>query len=143
VRHAARARRRQRLIWPPHCSEAKVVHSKKHGVDLIRYTHATNNVICASRPESVDRTLRYLSVYDNKYIHYFKGHQDRVIDLCMCPLNDTFVSAALDRTVRLWDTVSGKCMATLQGHSDAVWSVCFSPDGTLVASASNDKIVRL
>jgi len=37
-------------------SEEKVVFSKKYGIDHIRFTHAPNNVVCASRRESDDRT---------------------------------------------------------------------------------------
>ena len=88
----------------------KVILSKKYGVDLVRFTHTNNAVICASkngwdgmcnkkgkegdaekyrrRRRSETKTerrinifylesLRYLSLYDNRYLRYFKGHRDR------------------------------------------------------------------
>lgn len=48
-------------------------------------------------------TIRYLSLHDNKYLRYFKGHKSRVTSLCMSPEDDTFMSASEDKTVRLWD----------------------------------------
>lgn len=54
----------------------KVVLSKKYGVDQIRFTHAKDAVICASK-NGWDESLRYLSLYDNRYLRYYKGHRDR------------------------------------------------------------------
>lgn len=36
--------------------EHKVIFSRKHGVDLIRFTHSNSCVVCASRPSIDDRT---------------------------------------------------------------------------------------
>lgn len=70
--------------------------------------------------------IRYLSLHDNSYLRYFKGHKKkcvlalasvqmpdgadvllvpkrRVVSLAMSPQDDTFLSAARDDTVRLWD----------------------------------------
>ena len=60
----------------------KTVHSKKYGVDLVRFTHHTPAVVCASK-NKWDETLRYLSLHDNQYIRYFRGHRDKVIGLAM------------------------------------------------------------
>lgn len=56
---------------------AQVVFSKKYGVDLVRFTHAPNAIICASK-NNWDESLRYLSLHDNRYLRYFKGHRDKV-----------------------------------------------------------------
>lgn len=64
--------------------------------------------------------IRYLSLHDNNYVRYFKGHkkkcvlpcsphhssslgEPRVVSLQMSPQDDTFLSGATDDTVRLWD----------------------------------------
>jgi WD40 repeat protein len=47
--------------------------------------------------------IRYMSLHDNKYLKYFKGHTDRVVALEMSPTEDMFLSAALDNTVCFWD----------------------------------------
>lgn len=73
-------------------------------------------------------SLRLLSLNDNKYLRYFKGHHDRyifcsfhfhtffdfrmfiisllssrVVSLSLCPRNECFISGSSDRTVLLWD----------------------------------------
>lgn len=48
------------------------VNSKKYGVDLIHFAHASKDAVhCSTK---VDNTIRYLSLHDNKYIRYFMGH---------------------------------------------------------------------
>lgn len=55
----------------------ETIYSKKYGVDLVRFVpNHTSNVICASK-NSWDHTLRLLSLSDNQYLRYFKGHRDR------------------------------------------------------------------
>jgi COMPASS component SWD2 len=52
-----------------------VKHSKseKYGVHLARYTHKTTAIIHTSTKE--DDSVRYLSLHDNSYIRYFRGHK--------------------------------------------------------------------
>jgi len=118
----------------------KVVLSKKYGVDQIRFTHAKDAVICASK-NGWDESLRYLSLYDNRYLRYFKGHRDRVVSLAMCPINDMFLSGALDDTIRLWDLRTSACQGLLRrkGHP----TVAFDPQGMVFAIASAVNTVKL
>ena len=44
-----------------------------------------------------ENTLRYLSLHDNRYLRYFKGHSEQVTTLCLSPKSDLFMSAALVR----------------------------------------------
>jgi len=44
--------------------------------------------------QGMDHTLRYLSLHDNRYLRYFKGHTQQVTTLCLSPKNDLFMSAA-------------------------------------------------
>lgn len=46
-----------------------------------------------------EHALRYLSLHDNQYVRYFRGHTARVSALAMSPKNDLFMSAA---EVRAW-----------------------------------------
>ncbi|KAF3613453.1 hydroquinone glucosyltransferase [Capsicum annuum] len=54
-------------------------------------------------------SLRYLSIYDNRCLRYFKGHKERVVSLCMSPVNDSFMSGSLDHNVRIWDLRVNAC----------------------------------
>lgn len=79
----------------------KQLHSKKYGVDLVRFTHRSSTVLYASTKG--DDTIRYHSLHDNRYINYFRGHTKRVTTLQMNPVDDSFLSGAVDESVKLWD----------------------------------------
>ncbi|KAL0774092.1 hypothetical protein Bca101_039243 [Brassica carinata] len=53
-------------------------------------------------------------MYDNRILRYFKGHKDRVVSLCMSPINDSFMSGSLDGSVRLWDLRVNACQVRFQ-----------------------------
>ncbi|KAG0331970.1 member of Set1p complex, histone methyl transferase [Podila humilis] len=106
----------------------KTLFSKKYGVHLARFSHRSTNVVYASTKE--DDTLRYLSLHDNKYIRYFRGHEKKVVALEMSPLDDQFLAGSED-AVRLWDLRSPNC----QGAVSIVGSpaVAFDPSGMVFA----------
>ncbi|KFH65959.1 hypothetical protein MVEG_08061 [Podila verticillata NRRL 6337] len=106
----------------------KTLFSKKYGVHLARFTHRSTNVVYASTKE--DDTLRYLSLHDNKYIRYFRGHEKKVVALEMSPLDDQFLAGSED-AVRLWDLRSPNC----QGAVSIVGTpaVAFDPSGMVFA----------
>ncbi|XP_047317824.1 protein ANTHESIS POMOTING FACTOR 1 [Impatiens glandulifera] len=89
----------------------KTINSKKYGVDLVCFTSQPTTVIYSSK-NGWDESLRLLSLHDNKYLRYFKGHHDRVVSLST--RNESFISGSLDRTVLLWDQRSEKCQGLLR-----------------------------
>ncbi|KAI8338355.1 putative WD-repeat protein [Chlamydoabsidia padenii] len=95
--------------------------SRKYGVGLARFTHQASNVIYGSTKE--DDTLRYLSLHDNKFIRYFRGHKKRVVSLEMSPSDDHFISSSLDNTVRLWDLRSPNCQGLINATSRPIASI--------------------
>ncbi|EJD49659.1 WD40 repeat-like protein [Auricularia subglabra TFB-10046 SS5] len=109
--------------------------SKKYGVDLIRFTHKSTNVVHASTKE--DDAIRYHSLHDNKYIMYFKGHKKKVISLEVSPVDDSFISGSLDRTVRLWDlrTPHARGQLNLPTNPDPI--VAYDANGVIFAVAVN------
>eukprot|EP00959_Pyramimonas_sp_CCMP1952_P194482 4066552-Pyramimonas_sp.AAC.2 len=46
-------------------TQQRTLLSKKYGVGCICFTHHTNAIICGSKNNSWDETLRYLSLHDN------------------------------------------------------------------------------
>jgi COMPASS component SWD2 len=120
----------------------KTVWSKKYGVDLARFTHSSSAIVCASR-NGWDDTLRYLSLHDNRYLRYFKGHRDRVTSLSVSPLNDWFISSSLDGTVRLWDLKSSACQGLLRRRSCSPAAVEFDPTGLVFAVATGNNTLKL
>ncbi len=71
-------------------SLAKRIYSRKYGCGLARFTHRSNNILHSStvgdgitcihrsRSDELD-VIRYLSVHDNKYLQYFRGHTGRFV----------------------------------------------------------------
>ena len=101
----------------PHAHQLqRAVQSPRYGVGIARFTHDPLSVIAASRND-FDDAIRYLSLHDNRYLRFFKGHTDRVVALEMSPKEDSFASAAADDTVRLWDLRTTDCAAA--GHDVA------------------------
>jgi COMPASS component SWD2 len=128
------------------CREGKLmrtVHSKKYGVDLLRMTHHNQSVLCSSKNTSNDHDLRYLSLYDNKYLRFFHGHTDRVVSLSMSPIDDAFISGSLDGTVRLWNLRSERCQAVLRiptSHGKGLACTAFDPTGVVFVATTGDDI---
>ncbi|KAK7313984.1 hypothetical protein VNO77_39191 [Canavalia gladiata] len=91
----------------------KTINSKKYGVDLVCFTSHPTTVIYSSK-NGWDESLRLLSLHDNKYLRYFKGHHDRVVSLSLCSRKECFISGSLDRTVLLWDQRAEKCQGLLR-----------------------------
>lgn len=112
----------------------KTIYSKKYGCDLARFTHRSMNCIYASRKE--DDTIRYLSLHDNQYIRYFRGHKGMVNALEVSPIDDMFLSAGLDDTVRLWDLRSNSAQGILNIPSPSL--AAFDPAAVVFAVGSQD-----
>ncbi|CAL5369094.1 unnamed protein product [Camellia sinensis] len=108
---------RQRSFGGRSCTRSgrclKTINSKKYGVDLVCFTSHPTTVIYSSK-NGWDESLRLLSLHDNKYLRYFKGHHDRVVSLSLCSRKECFISGSLDRTVLLWDQRAEKCQGLLR-----------------------------
>ncbi|KAJ8598194.1 hypothetical protein CTAYLR_005517 [Chrysophaeum taylorii] len=117
-------------------SSRKVVHCKKYGINAAAYTHHELSIIHAGGEGGfqADNAIRYLSLYDNKYLRVFRGHELPVRTLTMCPSTDIFVSGA-DDALALWDLKDAKgAIAVMPGASRAA----YSPDGLVLGALSID-----
>ncbi|XP_062152573.1 protein ANTHESIS POMOTING FACTOR 1 isoform X2 [Alnus glutinosa] len=121
----------------------KTTYHKKHGADRICFTHHPSSVICSSRYnlESSGESLWYLSMYDNRCLRYFKGHKDRVISLCMSPINDSFMSGSLDHSVRIWDLRVNACQGILRLRGRP--TVAYDQQGLVFAVAMEGGAIKL
>ncbi len=107
--------------------------SKKYGCELARFTHQAGAVVFASK-NGWDESVRYLSLHDNRYLRYFKGHRERVVSLQMAPRDDQLLSAGLDDTVRLWALNSPQCVGLLRtGTKGARPVLAYDPQGLVFA----------
>lgn len=126
----------------------KTILCRKHGVQLVRFTHDPLSVLVASSSERGDgggaegHAVRYLSLHDDRYLRAFVGHTARVTSLEISPKEDVFASAALDGTVRLWDLRSTNCAGVMEfdeaGRAAAAAgarpAVAFDPQGVVFAA---------
>lgn len=116
------------------------VFSKKYGVDLIKFTHATQTALHTSTKEN--DTIRYLSLHDNKYLRYFIGHEKRVVTLGMSPADDHFISGSLDQTIRLWELKNDKSTGVIKDVGlDPIAS--YDPEGLIFAVGVNSELIKL
>ncbi|CAN1188061.1 Protein ANTHESIS POMOTING FACTOR 1 [Linum perenne] len=121
----------------------KTTFHKKHGADRICFTHHPSSVICSSKYnlETSGESLRYLSMYDNRCLRYFKGHSDRVVSLCMSPINDSFMSGSLDHSVRIWDLRVNACQGILRLRGRP--TVAYDQQGLVFAVAMEGGAIKL
>ncbi|KAL5675151.1 hypothetical protein ACJX0J_011282, partial [Zea mays] len=91
----------------------KTINSKKYGVELVCFTDNPNIVLYSSK-NGWDESLRLLSLNDNRFLRYFKGHLDRVVCISFCSEKENFLSGSLDRTVLLWDQRAEKSQGLLR-----------------------------
>lgn len=121
----------------------KSTYHKKHGTDRICFTHHPSSVICSSKYnlESTGESLQYLSMYDNRCLRYFKGHKQRVVSLCMSPINDSFMSGSLDHSVRIWDLRVNACQGIL--HLRGRPAVAYDQQGLVFAVAMEGGAIKL
>jgi COMPASS component SWD2 len=114
----------------------KTLYAKKYGVSHVRFCHAPGTVVCASRNEW-DNSLRYWSLYDNRYLRYFKGHRAEVVGLSVSPKDDYILSASADGTCRLWDVRSDACAGFLRLPNNEVRPlIAFDDTGIVFAVAA-------
>ncbi|XP_009779174.1 protein ANTHESIS POMOTING FACTOR 1 isoform X1 [Nicotiana sylvestris] len=121
----------------------KTAYHKKHGADRICFTHHPHSVICSSihNLDLHGESLRYLSMYDNRCLRYFKGHKERVVSLCMSPVNDSFMSGSLDHSVRIWDLRVNACQGILRLRGRP--AVAYDQQGLVFAVAMEGGAVKL
>nr|GMD01166.1 protein ANTHESIS POMOTING FACTOR 1 [Ipomoea batatas] len=121
----------------------KTTYHKQHGADQVCFTHHPSSVICSSRHNIAthEESLRYLSMYDNRCLRYFKGHKERVVSLCMSPVNDSFMSGSLDHSVRIWDLRVNACQGIM--HLRGRPTVAYDQQGLVFAVAMEGGAIKL
>lgn len=120
-----------RLYDVDNASEKKVLFVKSHGARLVRMSHGASTVLVASDTRNREESIRYMSLHDNRYLRYFKGHTAEVSSLEISPIYDGFLSAAADNTVRFWDLRTNACQGLINTPVEP--GVAYGPEGLVFA----------
>ena len=78
----------------------KTVFTRAHGGGIAKYTHHESCILIGSGKSSHD--IKYLCLYDNRFLRSFVGHADSTNSISMSPQDDTFITTSMDKTMRLW-----------------------------------------
>ena len=104
-------------------AEKRKIYTRSCGSGDVKFTHNEFNVIMTSDATKgrKDCEIRYLSLYDNRYLRHFRGHTQRVTAISMSPIDDHFLSSSADQAVCLWNLgKSGGPLARLQLPSNVM-----------------------
>ncbi|EER97839.1 protein ANTHESIS POMOTING FACTOR 1 [Sorghum bicolor] len=113
------------------------INSKKYGAELVCFTDNPSIVLYSSN-NGWDESLRLLSMNDNRFIRYYKGHIDRVVCITLCSGKENFLSASLDRKVLLWDHRAEKSQGVLRVQRRP--AVSYDDQGMVFAIAFGGRI---
>ncbi|CAM9494117.1 unnamed protein product, partial [Heterosigma akashiwo] len=116
----------------------KTIHSKKYGVGCVTYTHHNQSILISSNSSTSNHDVRYLSLYDNRFLRFFSGHSDKVTSMAMCPVDDSFMTGSMDRSVRIWNLQKPRCTAILQFPvNSGAPRVAYDPTGVVFAASAS------
>lgn len=84
-------------------------------------------------------------MHDNKYLRYFRGHNSPVTQICLNPLNDTFLSISPRESLCLWDLRTPHMQGRLNFNDNTVTSAVadYDPQGLIFAVGTGSKYLRL
>lgn len=118
--------------------EKKKLFAKSDGVSKIQFTHHESSVIMSSCLNNC-YDIKYLCMYDNRYLRNFCSHTKEVTAIAMNPVNDQFLSTSLDGTMCLWDLSSPNAIAKLKLPLTTERSYCaYDSSGMVFGVLSQD-----
>lgn len=136
-----------RLIDAVAGTAKKVVHDRKRGVGAACFSHHAQSVLVAGGaaadgfPADAAKTVRYWSLYDNRYLRAFAGHDAPVTAVAPSPASDAFFTAGADGRVVLWDLAAPRAAVAALSTADAAWDRHRRTAGSAVAAFSADAVV--
>ena len=97
-------------------TEKKKLYTRAHGSGDVKFTHHDACVLLTSDQAKGNKNceIRYLCMYDNRYLRFFKSHTAPVASIAMSPQEDSFLSAAVDGSVCMWNLSAPGPMAKFQ-----------------------------
>uniref|UniRef100_A0A914YSB5 Uncharacterized protein n=1 Tax=Panagrolaimus superbus TaxID=310955 RepID=A0A914YSB5_9BILA len=118
----------------------KIINSKVYGAGHVLFGAHPETIVVSSTLKN--HTVRYMSLYDNKCIRVFTGHNERITNMTLSPIRDVLITCSDDKTVRMWDIRQNECTHKMEcGTFGALTSV--TPDSLVIAIALDSKNIKL
>jgi COMPASS component SWD2 len=114
------------------------IYSKKYGVDHVHYLPLHSTQVVHSSTKTEDDMIRLLSLVENRYLRYFRGHNTRVVSLAMSPIDEVFLSGSLNESIRVWDIRQGSCVGAVSIRGRPCLTI--DPEGLVFAIGLAPKI---
>lgn len=89
-----------------------------------------------------NHAIRYLSLHDNAYLRYFRGHEKKVEGIELCPIDDLFISYAPLDSFRIWDLRTTGSLGCMEVKSPFI-QAAIDPQGMIFAVGLENKFLRL
>jgi COMPASS component SWD2 len=112
-------------------SREKMLKNTENGVSNLRFTHHEQALLCSTK-SGREHLIKYWSIYDNKIIHNFGGHNDLINSIEVSPKTDMFLSTARDKHMLIWDLRLRRCLGRCEyrdGSGPGI--VSFDPSGAI------------
>ncbi|CAM9476609.1 unnamed protein product, partial [Ectocarpus sp. 12 AP-2014] len=96
-------------------------------------------MLVSSDADGAHHVVRYLSLYDSRFLRFFTGHTNGIVSTTMSPIDDHFITGSADRTVRLWHLSRPQGLAVLEfqpGHGTPY--VLYNQRGLVFAAATSN-----
>lgn len=107
---------------------------------MVRFVGTGSAHVVTASLNGWDDSIRYVSLYDNVYLRYFKGHRSKVTSIASSPTQNIFISSSLDDSIRLWDLRTSSSQAFILENDPRV---SFDPLGIVMASATENAKINL
>eukprot|EP01038_Epipyxis_sp_PR26KG_P012874 gene12874-17252_t len=92
--------------------EKKKLYHKTLGINRMKYTHHESCILLSTEKRN-NYDIKYLCLYDNKILHSFVGHSDKINSLSMSPIDDNFITSSTDNQILLWNLSNPNPIAKL------------------------------
>lgn len=103
---------------------------------IITNTTIRHHQECVLTAAQKSNDIHYWSLFDNKTLRKFRGHAGPIVDMSLCPVEDTFLTASTDRSIRLWTIEKAGCIARLDlpKETEGTPHVVFDSTGMVFAA---------
>jgi WD40 repeat protein len=117
----------------------KVINSNIYGAGHVCWGAHREIILVSSTLK--DNHVRYLSLYDNKYVRVFSGHEEKVTDMVLSAERDQLLTCSDDKNFRVFDIRVNECTHIMKCGATPI--VAIDPEGLVIAVGLESTTMRL